>query len=452
MAHSATVMGAADLQMRGEPMTGCSVGIMAYNEEANVEAAIRSILGQPVRTTRIQELIVVASGCEDGTCEIVRALTRDDDRIRLVEQTKREGKAAAINLFLASARGAMLLMASADLVVKEGTVDALLRHFEDPTVGMVGGHPTPVNSEETFLGHSVHLQWRLHDRIAREAPKLGEIVAFRNVVPRIPIDTAVDEISIQALITQLGYRLIYEPEAVVYNRGPATVPDLLRQRRRIYAGHLQIRRRQGYSASTMDTRRVAKAMLAAGAFRTPKAATFSIGAVGLEAVARALGRCDVVRGGSQHVWAVSATTKRGIADGANAHDRQTVAVFHIIDFHRHELELGLQAGRQLARLVVEHVRCELGPEALVSLQRGGTVVALLPGGRDTAEQTVCDVVRAFEGAVVPVNHRAVFANVTLACGLLEFTHDGPPVAMSVPLRAVAIDPVPIPPANLETAA
>ncbi len=50
MAHSAAVMGAADLQMRGEPMAGCSVGIMAYNEEANVAAAIRSILGQPVWT------------------------------------------------------------------------------------------------------------------------------------------------------------------------------------------------------------------------------------------------------------------------------------------------------------------------------------------------------------------------------------------------------------------
>ena len=72
-----------------------------------------------------------------------------------------------------------------------------------------------------------------------ESPKLGEIVAFRNVIPRIPLDTAVDELSIQALITQLGYQLVYEPEAVVYNRGPATVGDFLRQRRRIYAGHLR---------------------------------------------------------------------------------------------------------------------------------------------------------------------------------------------------------------------
>jgi cellulose synthase/poly-beta-1,6-N-acetylglucosamine synthase-like glycosyltransferase len=239
----------------------CSVGIMAYNEEANIAAAIETILGQRLTVGSITELIVVASGCEDRTAEIVRDIAGRDPRVRLIEQARREGKAAAINLFIEAARSPIALMVSADVLLEDGTMDALLRHFQDPEVGMVGGHPTPVNAETTFLGHAVHLQWRLHDRLARESPKLGEIVAFRNVVPGIPLDTAVDEISIQALVTQLGYRLVYEPQAVVYNRGPTTVPDFLRQRRRIYAGHLSVRERQGYEASTMSVWRVAKALL-----------------------------------------------------------------------------------------------------------------------------------------------------------------------------------------------
>src|ERR687888_125369 len=201
----------------------CSVGIMAYNEEANIAEAIGTILGQEVASHHIAELIVVASGCEDRTGAIVTDIGRDDARVRLIEQQRREGKASAINLFISAARSPVLLMVSADVLVKEGTIDALLRHFEDPSVGMVGGHPIPVNGETTFLGHAVHLQWRLHDRIARESPKLGEIVAFRNVVPSIPNDTAVDEISIQALVTQLGYRLVYGPGAIVFKPGPPTV-------------------------------------------------------------------------------------------------------------------------------------------------------------------------------------------------------------------------------------
>src|SRR6266581_2686817 len=234
------------------PEVECSVGVMAYNEEANIAHALDSILGQELTAKRIREVIVVASGCEDRTCAIVAGIASREPRVHLIEQARREGKASAINRFISAAQCPVLAMVSADVIVEDGAFDALLRHFEDPAVGMVGGHPTPVNGHGTFLGHAVHLQWRLHDRLARMSPKLGEIVAFRNVVPSIPTDTAVDEISIQALISQLGYRLAYEPDAVVYNHGPTTVSDFLRQRRRIYAGHLRVRRQQAYEASTMS--------------------------------------------------------------------------------------------------------------------------------------------------------------------------------------------------------
>jgi len=218
------VVEAPHKQQSSDPKTlACSVGIMAYNEEANIASAIDAIVKQRTSSSHITELIVVASGCTDRTAEIVASVGRDDPRVRLITEERRQGKASAINLFVATAQSPVLLMVSADVLVKDGTLDALLRHFHDPGVGMVGGHPIPVNDETTFLGYAVHLLWRLHDRLAREAPKLGEIVAFRNVVPRIPPDTAVDEISIQALITQLGYRLVYEPEGVVYNHGPSTV-------------------------------------------------------------------------------------------------------------------------------------------------------------------------------------------------------------------------------------
>src|SRR5439155_17153747 len=238
-----------------------------------------------------------------------------------------------------------------------------LRHFQDPAVGMVGGHPIPVNDEATFLGHAVHLLWRLHDRLARQSPKLGEIVAFRNVVPSIPLDTAVDEISIQALITQLGYRLVYEPAAIVYNRGPTTIGDFLRQRRRIYAGHLRIVEQQGYEAPTMSTSRVLRALLGSGSFMTPRALVWSIGTVGLEATARGLGHYDVARHRPQHVWEMCATTKDHIADAANG--QQNVLVFHIVNFNRQQLELGVQATRQLTQRVRDQIKRAAGPSAIV---------------------------------------------------------------------------------------
>jgi poly-beta-1,6-N-acetyl-D-glucosamine synthase len=420
----------AALRSRDADRRACSVGIMAYNEEANIAEAIGTILGQEVASHHIAELIVVASGCEDRTGAIVADIARDDARVRLIEQQRREGKASAINLFISAARSPVLLMVSADVLVKEGTIDALLRHFEDPSVGMVGGHPIPVNGETTFLGHAVNLQWRLHDRIARQTPKLGEIVAFRNVVPGIPLDSAVDEISIQALITQLGYTLAYEPEAIVYNRGPTTVGDFLRQRRRIYAGHLRVRDQQGYSASTMSSTRVLRALWGSGSWATPRALAWSVGTVGLEITARGLGHYDWVRRRPQHVWDVSATTKHHIAEGANADTQQNVLVFHIVNFHRQQLELGAHASRQLTHRVSDRIKRAFGSDATVSIRKSGTIVALVHGDREAAERTAREVMERFDGSDSG-NGNGAHAPVTLACGIIAFPQVGPPLASSL---------------------
>jgi poly-beta-1,6-N-acetyl-D-glucosamine synthase len=432
--------GPPDEQVRPELGVACCVGIMAYNEEANIADAIVTVLGQQLTSSHIAELIVVASGCEDGTVPIVSEIAGRDPRVRLIEQPVREGKASAINLFLGAASSPILLMVSADVLVEDGTIDALLRHFEDPGVGMVGGHPIPVNRETTFLGHAVHLQWRMHDRIARESAKLGEIVAFRNVVPSIPRDTAVDEISIQALVEQLGYRLVYEPKAIVYNRGPTTVRDFLRQRRRIYAGHLRVADQQGYSAPTMDSSRVVRALLRTGAFTTPRALLWSLGTIGLEATARGLGHYDVVRRRPQHVWEMCATTKQDVAEGANGHGQQNVLVFHIVDFNRRQLELGVQATRHLTQRVRDHIKRAVGGTAIVSIRRSGTIVALVDGDREAAEQLAAEIVEHFETTRMSVNGHGATATVTLACGIIAFPQAGPPVAQSIPVPMLTAEP------------
>jgi poly-beta-1,6-N-acetyl-D-glucosamine synthase len=94
------------------------------------------------------------------------------------------------------------------------------------------------------------------------APKLGEVTAFRNVISGIPTGSAVDEISIQAMISQLGFQLIYTPDCVVYNKGSVTVRDFLKQRRRIYAGHLKVLQQQNYEVSTMKVTPIARQFVA----------------------------------------------------------------------------------------------------------------------------------------------------------------------------------------------
>lgn len=409
-----------------------SVGVMAYNEEANIGNAIETILGQDLRSGEIAELIVVASGCTDRTADIVAEIARTESRVRLLVQEQREGKASAINLFIGATRSPVLLMVGADVIVKEGTIEALVQHFLDPSVGMVGGHPIPVNDETIFLGHAVHLLWRLHDQIARESPKLGEIVAFRNVIPSIPFDTAVDEISIQALVSQMGYELVYEPRAIVYNRGPATAGDFLRQRRRIYAGHLRTQKQQAYTASTMSVWRIGRVLLRSGAFRSPRAVLWTLLTVALEVVARVLGYYDFRRRQPHHVWEAVTTTKSHIAEGTRGLGDQNVLIFHIVDFHRQQLELGARASRQLARNVLRHIHEALGSAAVVFAQQEGTIIAILYGDGKDAEHAARSLIEELTRIPVAFNGHREGVPIQLAAGMVAFSLAGVPLARPIP--------------------
>jgi hypothetical protein len=140
------------------------------------------------------------------------------------------------------------------------------------------------------------------------------------------------------------------------------------------------------------------------------------------------------------VWAVSATTKLDIAEGANAQGQQNVLVLHVVNFHRQQLELGAHASRQLMRRVTDHVKRALGSSAIVSVQHNGTIVALLPGDREAAERRAHELVEHFETTPISLNGHGATAFVTLACGVIAFQQAGPPVARSIPIALPAAEP------------
>jgi cellulose synthase/poly-beta-1,6-N-acetylglucosamine synthase-like glycosyltransferase len=290
-------------------MITCSIGIMAYNEEANIGRLLDVLLKQRLSICAIKEIFVVASGCVDRTEDIVRDYMKLDERVKLLVQKKREGKASAINFFLSVTEGDVFILESGDTIPETDTIEKLVTPFLDPEVGMTGGRPLPVNSDDTFMGFTVHLLWKLHHRISLKHPKLGELVAFRNIVKEIPADTAVDEASIEAIITSAGYKLKYIEDAVVYNKGPGNVGDFLKQRRRIAAGHLYVRHTERYSVSTTSWKNVlvpfANEMRQGG-----KKLSWTVGAVFLELLGRTLGYYDFyIRKRNPFVWDIATSTK-----------------------------------------------------------------------------------------------------------------------------------------------
>ena len=282
---------------------------MAFNEKANIRRLLDAILKQEFANGVLNEIYVIASGCTDGTEDAVLRFIERDKRVRLLIQETREGKASAINLFLKTASGEILILESADTLPAPGTLDRLIAVFDDPAVGMAGGRPVPVNSKDTFIGFVSNLMWSLHHKIALEAPKLGELVAFRNHVKQIPLNTAVDEACIEAIVRNAGYALRYVSEAVVYNKGPENIRDFIKQRRRITVGHLHLLNSCNYAVSTQNPLKILRLLLSRrqGNF---KLALWEVGAIFLEAVGRLLGYYDFyICKNNRYIWEIATSTK-----------------------------------------------------------------------------------------------------------------------------------------------
>jgi glycosyltransferase involved in cell wall biosynthesis len=290
-----------------------SACVTAYNEERNIRKLLRSLLGQKVDPHVLGEVVVVASGCTDGTIAEVQDLAQGDPRLRLIVQDARLGKASAINAYGRERDKAadVVTVVSADLILQPGCLFLLLERLaSQPQVGMVGGRPVPTNPRGRLMGNMVGFLWQLHHDIASESPKLGEVVAVRSSLVRpIPEDSPVDEATLEASVVASGHALSYVPEAVVANRGPDNIREYFGQRRRIAAGHFWLRRRTGYSVPTLDVKRIVKKAVRYLTFAEPLTDTSYLAAAMIEGAARALGYFDYKREYNHAIWKVASSTR-----------------------------------------------------------------------------------------------------------------------------------------------
>lgn len=294
--------------MEDQKKVACTVGIIAHNEAANIGRIIKAVCEQELQTVDIAEIVVVASGCTDGTEAIAAEWAERDGRIQVLIQEKREGKASGINFFLRHASQKVVVLSSADLLPERTAIEALVAPFADPEMGMTSCRPVPLNDNHSFMGFAAHLLWDLHHQINLNGFKAGEMTAFRKIFERIPYHTAVDEASVEPVIRGQGYLVQYVPEAVVYNKGPDTVEDFLRQRRRIYAGHLAVKQTLGYAVSTMNGRKILGLLLKNLDWQ-PKQLLWTGRVVLLEVYGRFLGWRDFKTKKDHSVWEIAQTTK-----------------------------------------------------------------------------------------------------------------------------------------------
>src|SRR5579871_5253679 len=98
-------------------VTTISVGIPAYNEEANIAQLLRLLLKQRGNNFILQKIFVISDGSSDTTAKEVAAV--GSNKVYFKDDKKRLGKSARLEEIFRLNRSDVLLLMDADVIFKD---------------------------------------------------------------------------------------------------------------------------------------------------------------------------------------------------------------------------------------------------------------------------------------------------------------------------------------------
>ena len=153
-----------------------SVVVVTYDNLAFTRMCLESLLANTEGPS--YEVIVVDNASTDGTPEYLRELARHHSHIRLVLNQRNLGFAPANNQALALARGSVLVLLNNDTIVPPGWLAGLVRHLDDPAVGLIGPVTSYAGNEAridiTYRTYAELVQFAT-ERALRHADELFDI-------------------------------------------------------------------------------------------------------------------------------------------------------------------------------------------------------------------------------------------------------------------------------------
>lgn len=214
-----------------------SIIIAAYNEKAHIEATIRNKLMLDYPSEKL-EIIVASDGSTDGTDDIVRTFSADS--VRLIRQEPRAGKTAALNQCVPQARGDIIVFSDANSIYDPRALKMLASNFNDPEVGYVTGKMVYINPDGSMVGDGCTAFMRYENYLRKTENRLGSIVgvdggidAVRKHLYRQMAPDQLPDFVLPLQVVGRGYRVVYEPAALIQEAALEEGRDEYRMRVRV---------------------------------------------------------------------------------------------------------------------------------------------------------------------------------------------------------------------------
>lgn len=221
----------------------CTLLIAAYNEENFISEKIRNTLALEYPEGKL-EVIFITDGSTDRTPDILK----EYPQIKLLHQTERKGKVAAMHRALAYVTTEVIIFTDANTELNKDALCKISRHYADESVGAVAGEKRIKVKELADAGTAGEgFYWRYESILKNWDSELystigaaGELFSVRSdLYQTVENDTILDDFMISMLIAIKGYRIIYEPEAFAIETASENITEELKRKIRIAAGGIQ---------------------------------------------------------------------------------------------------------------------------------------------------------------------------------------------------------------------
>ena len=217
-----------------------TVLIAAFNEEREIKQTVLNKLSQDYPTDLL-EILVVSDGSTDRTDEIVRELTRSHQgRVSLLRQEPRQGKTQALNMAVAHVSGEILIFSDANSLYRPDAIRRLMRGFADSAVGYVSGQMIYTNPEGGGIGEGSGAYMRYENLLRALETRVHSVIGVDGGIDAVRRELYVpmrpDQLPDFVLplnVVEQGRRVVYEPEAILYEPALAVAADEFRMRVRV---------------------------------------------------------------------------------------------------------------------------------------------------------------------------------------------------------------------------
>jgi cellulose synthase/poly-beta-1,6-N-acetylglucosamine synthase-like glycosyltransferase len=225
-------------QIRKAPfLPTVTIVIPAYNEEEHIRETLINKLRLDYPKEKM-EIIVVSDHSTDQTDEIIKEYLSSG--VRLIRQESRGGKTSALNKAVGEAAGEIIVFSDGNSLYEKDALKHLVANFSDKSVGYVTGRMAYFSPDTNMISEGCSTYMKYENFLRRSETKIGSVIGVNGGIDAVRKCLYIQmrpeqqsDLVLPLKVIEQGYRVVFEPEAILKEDALIRSGDEYRMRVRV---------------------------------------------------------------------------------------------------------------------------------------------------------------------------------------------------------------------------